>query len=356
MVRKIMAAALAAAMLFSFAACKKSEEETTQPMPEETTAVQPAAPRPVPSADRNPLTGVSGYDESLAGRKMTGIVVENSPDARPQWGMSSPDVIMEYEVEGGITRMLWLYADESRVPSKVGPVRSARHDPVELAIGYDMLFVHCGGSNFALDLISATPALSQIEGLTYSGCFERDQTRNVSSEHRYCLLGDKLRASIDELKLDMTADPAKAYPFLFTDESTPRQLAGGTCTDIKISYSTSYNFDFSYDAAAGLYACSLNGTPRTDDAGKQCAYSNVIVLYTDMIDMGTSSGHQDLLLENGGRGVYVNGGNYEDITWAKPTANDPLRLYSADGSELTLNCGNSYVGFVRSTQEAKTTF
>lgn len=354
MIKKVLSVLLVIALTVSFAlafsSCKKDDETET----ETTTEPVTEAPRAVLSANRNPLTGLDGYDEGFAGRKFTGIVVENSPAARPQWGLSTPDVLVEYEVEGGITRMLWLYANESRVPATVGPVRSARHDIVELAMGFDMLFIHCGGSSFALDLIGEHPELAQIEGLQYYDCFERDTTRDVSSEHRYCLLGDRLVSSVESLGFDMTADPAKAQPFLFTDVNAPRALSGSVCTKADISFSASYNYTFNYNAQTGLYDCDINGSPRTDDTGVQCAYSNVIILYVDMADMGTSSGHQDLLLENGGRGLYINGGACEEITWAKPAEGDMLKMYSASGAELALNCGSSYVGLVRSTQAVKT--
>lgn len=353
---RITALFLALVMLFVctavFTACGKEEpaEETT----EETTA-EPAAETQIRlTPDRNPLTGLGGYEQGYTGQKYIGIVVENSPDARPQWGMSTPDVVMEYEVEGGISRMLWLYANASRVPAKVGPVRSARHDIVELALGYDLLFIHCGGSYIALDLIAAHPELKEIEGMKSYDFFVRDTSRNVASEHRLCLMGDGFREALGSLVPDMTVDEAKAYPFLFTDANAPRTLTGGACGGVKFSYSSSYNYEFAYDAASALYACSLNGSPRVDDAGIPCAYTNVILLYTEISDIGDKDHHQEFAFENGGTGLYISGGNYEEITWSKPSAGDMLKLYGADGNELQLNCGTSYIGFVRSTQAAKT--
>lgn len=357
MKRRILSLILAAAIMITclsfFTSCKKDEtvpEETTS----ETDVQEPTNTGLSP--DRNPLTGLGDYEQGYEGKKFIGVVVENSPDARPQWGMSTPDIVMEYEVEGGISRMLWLYANESRIPAKIGPVRSARHDIVELALGYDMLFIHCGGSEMALDLIAARPDLAEIEGMKSFGFFERDNTRNVSSEHTLCLIGDTFRADFAGLGLNMTADAAKAEPFIFADVNAPRTLTGGEATVLEFCYSSNYHYNFNYNGDTSLYECSLNGEARTDDQGIRCAYSNVIVLYTDMLDLGDYSGHQDLQLENGGRGIYANGGNYEEITWSKPTADDMLKLYAADGSELILNSGTSYIGFVRSTQEAKTQF
>ena len=302
----------------------------------------------------NPLTGEAGYDEAYLGQKFVGVVVENQPAARPQWSMSTPDILIEYEVEGGISRMLWLYANQDRVPAKVGPVRSARHDIVELARGFDLIFVHCGGSPQALNKIkSYNGALSEIEGLTYAGCFERDQTRNVGLELRYLLLGDKFRASVVSLGIKTEQNPDYAHPFTFATDA-PRVLTGSAAGKLHFEYSGAYKYDYTYNAETGKYEASLNGSPRVDDAGIRCAYENVVVLYTQMVRVGDSDGHQDLLLEKGGKGLYLSGGKMEEITWAKGNDTAPLKLLTADGAPLVLNVGKSYIGFVRSTNEGKT--
>lgn len=303
----------------------------------------------------DPLTGMSGYDEKYVGRKPVAIVVENSPDARPQWGMSTPDILAEYEVEGGITRMLWLYSNIDRVPDKVGPVRSARHYAVELALGLDALFVHCGGSDFAYSTINShvnNGTMSEIDGMKSQPFFERDQTRNVASEHRLVLRGNGLRDWVTSKSVNMTLNDAYKAPFAFNASTVAPN--GKDCTDAKISFSASYNYEFKYDASTGKYNCFLNSNARKDDSGTQCAYNNVIVMYVDMESMGTAAGHQNVKFENGGTGLYISAGKCEEIKWTKTSDTDMIRLTGADGSALTLNPGNSYLGLVRSTQQSAT--
>ena len=101
---------------------------------------------PVP-AYTNPLTGEADYSPSKLSKRPVAVVVENHPQARPQWAIDTPDIIMEGEVEGGITRMLWIYVDYSDVPSKVGPVRSARPSYVRFSRFFDAVYIHWGGSH-----------------------------------------------------------------------------------------------------------------------------------------------------------------------------------------------------------------
>lgn len=304
----------------------------------------------------HPLTGLPGYDSDYyAHKKVIGVVVENHPGARPQWGMSTPDVIFEYEVEGGISRMLWLYANMDEMPQKVGPVRSMRHDIVELARGYDLFFIHCGGSYIAQDkLNSYNGALSEIDAGSFGACFTRDTTRNTAIEHRLILLSDAFRSAVNNRTLNLTASYAQPGYFRFADANSSFRPGTAACGSVHFEYSGNYTYTFNYNSGNGTYEANINGSPRVDDLGIQCAYKNLILLYVDMEDMHTEKGHQDLLLENGGKGIYAANGSYAEITWKKGTDTDMLRLYDKDGKELTLNAGNSYIGLVRSTQNKKT--
>lgn len=348
----LISAALIAACTAAFTSCGKDPEVPT--VTEGTTASEEATTQDVRSGTLDPLTGKGSYDEKYVGKKPVAIVVENSPAARPQWGMTTPDMLVEYEVEGGITRMLWLYSNIDKVPDKVGPVRSARHDVVELALGLDALFVHCGGSNFAYDKINTYKGsvLSEIDGMQSQPFFERNQTRNVASEHRLVLRGDGIRSWIESKNINMTLNEAYKNPFSFNASAV--EPSGKDCVSAEISFSAYYNYEFKYDATAKKYNCFINSSERIDDSGTQCSYDNVVVLYVDMEAMGTSSGHQNLKLENGGTGLFVSQGKCEEIKWTKGTDREMLKLMKADGSVLSLNPGNTYIGFVRSTQQSAT--
>lgn len=351
--KALIALFLALTMLFTLAGCGGKEP----PAPETTTEAPPetAEPAPVQTDYRNPLTGESGYDEALLSQKGVAIVVENHPQARPQWGFATPDIVMEYEVEGGISRMLWLYANIERVPDKVGPVRSARHDVVELAQGEGLMFVHCGGSPQALNYIKTLgETYSEIDALTQTKYFPRDTSRGVSQEHTLTASQTGLKQAIGDLNVRMARDPEAGPLFDFAAAGETVSPAGGDAKHLRIVYSGSYVYDFDYDAASGKYAARLNDKGQTDENGVNTAYVNVLVLYTEMIDLGDTDHHQDLKLENGGAGLWLSGGKYQDITWRKTSADAPLELFAAEGEPLTLNTGNSYIGFVRSTNAGKT--
>ncbi|OAV84558.1 hypothetical protein PTTG_31192, partial [Puccinia triticina 1-1 BBBD Race 1] len=50
-------------------------------------------------------------DENATKRQVTSIIIENSPNARPQSGLQDAGIIYEAIAEGGITRFAALYQE-----------------------------------------------------------------------------------------------------------------------------------------------------------------------------------------------------------------------------------------------------
>ena len=165
---KIFALTLALVLVIgAFAGCGKDKEDETTTVPPTT-----AAPTTSPylTGNINPLTGEANYPAELLKNRPVMISVENHKDARPQWGITDADIVWEMEAEGGITRMLLMFADASRIPEQVGPTRSARHYFVELVEGFDAIFVHFGGSPQAYTQLD-NHGTDHIDGMTDGGAF-----------------------------------------------------------------------------------------------------------------------------------------------------------------------------------------
>ncbi|MFD0851561.1 DUF3048 domain-containing protein, partial [Actinomadura adrarensis] len=62
------------------------------------------------------------------------VKVENTRQALPQTGVKSADIVYVEQVEGGVTRLMAVYS--SKLPSRVGPVRSARISDLHILSQY----------------------------------------------------------------------------------------------------------------------------------------------------------------------------------------------------------------------------
>ncbi len=367
MIRVISIIMALSLLMCSFAACTKEpnyeqtgDVQTTNPDEEQTTENNSDIPENI-----NLLTGRPTLSDSAIGGRPIAIMVENSPAARPQWGITTPDIVVEGVVEGGITRMMWIYADANDIPDKVGPVRSARHDYVELAKGMNAIFVHWGGSD-EKGYTLAYPTIknlgvNNIDGLKYAGTyFFRDTTRNVSSEHKGITNQNAIKKAIAAIgyQTKQTVSDWAPYEILLDGEKLPwgNTDVTGSCSEISVTFSSGYTHTFKYDATAKKYVNYLNNKAMTDgNNGKEMAVENVIAIYVPVSTLNTSKGHKDWNLEaQNGEGFYVSNGIGQKIYWSKAGKDAPLKLKSFDGKPLVVNNGQAWIGLVPDTNKSLT--
>ncbi len=350
-------------MVSAFAGCTKDESkpepETTETttLPIETTTEEPTLPENV-----NPLTGVADLSESSIGSRPIAIMVENSPEARPQWGITTPDLVIEGVAEGGITRMMWVYADAEKIPEKVGPVRSARHDYVELASGMNAIFVHWGGSDgsrVGLTLGYQTIknlGVNNIDGMKNGTYFFRDTTRATGIEHRGCTTKSNIMNAISALGYSTRQTKDNWMPFSVTAPSTNSSVELNPCSEISAHFSNGYVHNFKYSNAENKYYNYLNNKVMTDGNNSSAmAVENVIILYVPVSTLNTKEGHKEWNLETtNGEGYYAYGGEVQSIRWSKSGKSEPLKITTPDGEELVVNQGKTWMGFVPATNKSLT--
>lgn len=331
-------------MICTFGACgKKEEPETTAPT---TTTTEPTTASPYEKGEYNPLTGELDYDKRLLGNRPVMISVENHPDARPQWGISTADVVWEMVVEGGITRMLLMYADASRIPEQVGPVRSARHYFVELVEGFDAIFVHIGGSPQAYN------ALNKQGTDDIDNVFHRDHTRGTATEHRAYITNELINSHIEKNDIRTKVEKGYEYPFSFNYE--PVKLPDGKATKFNVPFSSYYTYNLTYNNKTKVYESALGEKPFMDDNGTQQSFTNVIMCYVDVSAIpGGGKGRQTFDLSSG-EGVYITNGTYQEITWEKGEYTDMMKFYVANNKkkkEISLNAGRTYIALVPTSMQ-----
>lgn len=129
-------AAAAAVLLLFGAACRGDGDEG---------AARPT-PTPSPTPDpKCPLTGLDVPPRVDVARPAIAVKIEDSPEARPQSGLDSADVVIEEIVEGGITRFMAIYhCGESK---QAGPVRSARFDDPLIARPFTRIIAYSGSNS-----------------------------------------------------------------------------------------------------------------------------------------------------------------------------------------------------------------
>ncbi|MEO5690725.1 MAG: DUF3048 domain-containing protein [Candidatus Saccharimonadales bacterium] len=300
-------------------------------------------PEPTPSATStvpkpkqkfySPLTGLPVADEAATKKAVTAVMIENSPDARPQSGLKDAGVVYEAIAEGGITRFVALY-QESR-PNLVGPVRSVRPYYVEWASAYDPAVAHIGGSKRALDLIRSGEYGVDMDQFFNAGTFwranDREAPHNVYTDFNKL---DALRESKGKTSSTFTA-------FARGDSKTPPPRNASTIT-IGVS-SGSFLVEYSYDEASETYLRSHNGVAH-DDREKGRIAPSVVVALKVVMSLGFEDGNREQITTTGEGQAYIfQNGSVTEATWQRSDVKSPLKLVGSDGKDIILSRGQTWI-------------
>lgn len=327
----------------------EKEEPTT------TTATTTTTTTAAPVIIRNPLTGEPDYNENAVGKRPVAVVVENSSAARPQYNINTPDIIVEGEVEGGETRMLWFYADMTNLPEMMGPVRSARPSYVKFSELFDSLFVHYGGSHSKGNYVGGYETISSdnvdnIDGMTVSSSFRRTSDRK--SPHNAVLLGDKLIGVVEKKNYRTELDKSSFSQFGFNEEVVPVSSTPCNTVGVKISSSTKTH-NLTYNAEDKQYV-------NADDYKTEVRFTNVIVMFADSTYIVKQnykgSGKSETYLNydlSSGKGQLISCGSVVDFEWS--VNNGILSFKNMNGAELKLNPGKSWICLASSNHQGSVT-
>lgn len=273
-------------------------------------------------------------------RPLVGVMVENAPEARPQYGLSLADMIFETVTEGGITRMLAFF--QSQTASRIGPVRSARPYFVDWAEGMKAAFAHSGGSAEALEQISVSTDLKDINEFYHEQYFWRDHSREVPHN----LYTSTALLQEYALKKNWEIVPASiGWEILKAGESRNLSAnASSTASQIEVDFSFDiFGVVYKYDATTKNYLRFLGGREHNDAlTGQQIAVKNVVIMYTMSTIINQELLTIDLETLGTGRAVIFSGGQYISARWRKTSASAPLELIDADGSRIALAPGPTW--------------
>lgn len=281
-------------------------------------------------------------DESSKSRPYA-VMINNNHAAWPQCGIQDAYLVYEIVAEGGITRMMALYKDKDT--AKIGSIRSARHYFIDYAEENDAIFVHWGGSPQAYSRINT--GINDIDGIALEGSvFFRDKTLKRDYEHT----GFTSMKNVKEYakKQGFTRDTNKDLLLNYSvDEVEIDKIEGAqSAQEVEIKYSNYHTTSYEYDETKKVYKRSMSGKANVDlVTGEQYTAKNIIVYdvsnYT--INDGDNKGRQDINNIGSGTGYYITDGYAVPITWEKISHSSQTVYKYADGKEITVNDGNTFI-------------
>lgn len=343
MIKKILTIILSVYMVMAVSGCGVKTETLSVDTPNESVDVSSDFESETKVEYYNPLTGLAGISKDKLDDRPVAIMINNISTAQPvQTGIAKADIVYETEVEGGITRLLAVYQDVSKV-SKIGSIRSARYPYVDLALGHNAIYLHHGS-----DPTYCGPHLKDIDDINIDENNYATRIKNgLSSEHTLYTYGEKLWSGM--VKDGIKTENSNSNTWVsFADAETPVSYTN-VANAVSVSFSSSYKTTFKYDMAASSYVRYFNNTIRKDyNTGETFNFKNVFVLMTTIKDYPDGY-HRQVLLESG-TGYYCVNGTYTEIKWSKGNAKNGFKFINVDGTELKVNPGNSWVCIVDKTK------
>jgi hypothetical protein len=262
------------------------------------------------------------------------VKIDNVRAARPQTGLDAADIVYAEQVEGGLSRLMAVYA--TRLPEAVGPVRSARETDLELLRQFDdPTLAFSGAQRKLLPLIDRAPLNAESPESAASGVYYRGADR--AAPHNLYLRPQRLIAA---------APGADALTTGFRYGAAPE---GGTPEASRTVRFPSARFTFTWSADRHGWLVSMDGTPTVTTDDKRIAAATVVVQHVKVRE----SKYHDVLGNNSpytqsigsGRAQVLRDGRAFDAKWRRGSATEGTDFTTADGTPVNFAKGQVWVVF-----------
>lgn len=280
----------------------------------------------------SPLTGNEVADQAATTQPVTAVMIENSPNARPQSGLKDSGTVFEAIAEGGITRFMVLYQQEK--PTLIGPVRSARLYDVEWLNPFQASLAHVGGS---------AAALAEVRNGSYR---DIDQFFNSAYYWRATDRYAPHNVYTNFEKLDQL-NAAKGYTsssFQSFDRIDREASKAPTASNVAVTISsTLYNSNYTYNPTTDSYDRSQGGEPHLDRESGQISPRVVIIIKVQESTVYEDGWRENIVTTGSGEAYVFQNGVVQAVTWKKDAKTSPLQLIDAAGASVTLDRGQTWI-------------
>jgi hypothetical protein len=282
----------------------------------------------------NPLTGVPPQPKG----PVIAVKLDDTGAGRPSLGLEKSDVIYIEEVEGGLTRMVALFASAK---GNVRAVRSIRASDPELLGQYGrIIVVASGGGKKSLGVLDRSGLHSVLHDRGQVGFF-----RARSLPAPYNLVSD-----LAKVGAATKADGVRNVGFTWAARD-PRLGAAKSAQTISTRVGMT-RVGFVWDAKLARYVRTVDGRRIHAASGAPVAKPNVLVQFcpvqADRTDRDVN-GNPTMYTKTVGSGrvVLFRDGKRIVGTWSRPTIGAPTTFKDTSGKPLLFAPGGTFVALVR---------
>ncbi|MDP3970764.1 MAG: DUF3048 domain-containing protein [bacterium] len=287
-------------------------------------------------------------DADYAYMQPIGIMIENAAfgGVRPQDGLNSAQIVYELVVEGGITRLMAIFAS-NEMPEKIGPVRSARPTFLEFISEFDGLYGHAGGSPESLQAIDGL----QIKDLSALGAdsrfFYRDSTR--VAPHNLFTSDELLNLAKRDKTLDNQEIKFDVWNFK-EDEKKDSAFEEEKYIHIDFGSGPLYEVKYIYNYEQNSYERYNGGEPHKDaNDDKIIMAKNVVVQIVPPAIPAGEKGRVNFDVTGSGDAYIAIDGKVSEAKWEKPDRLSRIQFYTLDDELIEFNRGTTWISILPET-------
>lgn len=275
------------------------------------------------------------------------VKIDDTPPAAPQYGLQHADMIVEQLVEGGLTRLAVMYY--SKLPSKIGHVRSMRITDIGIAAPVQGHIVASGGAQRTIRQVQRAGIDAHLEDLDGTG-FSGDPSRGRPYNRMLDLktLAEKVGSATVE---------GSYFEF---GRGIAGLSAGGTeaasADATPLAKSTkSARVRFS-DTTVRTFAFRDGSWVRTNGiatSGGEFAADNLIVIEAPVEDAGyrdpSGAFVPETVFSGEGKAWIAEGDQYLKATWSKRDRDSVLTFRTSDGQPVSVKPGRTWIALIPDT-------
>jgi len=280
----------------------------------------------------NSISGLPGGDGPVLVVK-----IDDTRQAHPQIGLEDADIIYIEQVEGGLTRLAAIFS--SSIPTRIGPVRSARISDIELLEQYgNVAFAYSGAQKKMRPVIEAANLEDLGAQRQSSTIYTTDPDR--IQPYAMVLRADLLMQQVAEKNLPIAISKNMGWEFGDAPDG------GSEIKSAHLSWPAS-SYDAHWSQEEERWLLDHSGEPNIAESGKRLGPATLViqlVSITDSIYKDKVGGVTPFSATVGqGRGYILRDGKAFEAIWSRENAVSGTTWRTPNGEDIAFADGQIWV-------------